>query len=91
MTTEVYGIGEVAGLATTTEEETKTWVDGAAVDLTMGVTKGAVDDLMIGLAEGAVEDLATGALERTVEGIRAITGAAVEEATGEAVQKIRPV
>ena len=50
-------------------------------------------DLTMGVAEGtgvAVDDLAMGTLERTVDGMR-VTGAVVEEATGEAVQKVRPV
>jgi len=59
-----------------------------------GTKEGAVDGLAIGLAVGKKDGLAvTGALERTVEGIRVIiTGAVVEEATGDAdVQKVRPV
>ena len=90
------------GLADTGGEVIGAWVtgakvegitgalEGATVDLTMGATEGAVDGLAIGLAEGAVDGLAMGTLERTVDGMR-VTGAVVEDATGEAVQNVRPV
>jgi len=73
------------GLATTGGEETG---DLEEEDIT-GALEGTTVDLAIGAAEGAVEGFAVGTLERTVEGIRVITGAVVEEATGEAVQKVR--
>jgi len=56
--------------------------------------EGTIVGALEGINEGAVDGLAvTGALEGAVEGIRVIiTGAVVEEATGDAdVQKVRPV
>ena len=88
----------VTGAVDLTMGVTKGAVDGLAIGLaegtvdglTAGLAEGAVEGLTVGLTEGAVADLAIGTLERTVEGIRA-TGAVVEEATGDAVQKVRAV
>jgi hypothetical protein len=56
-----------------------------------GNMEGTVVGALEGTNEGAIDGLAvTGALEGTVEGIRVMTGAFVEEATGDGVQKVRP-
>jgi len=68
------------------------------ITLDTGALEGAVDGLLVGLAEGAVEGLMVGlveglvavTLERIVEGMR-VTGAFVGEATGDGMQKVRPV
>jgi hypothetical protein len=58
--------------------------------LTVGLDEGLKEGL-VGLAVGEVDGLATGTLEGAVDGRRVTTGAVVEEATGDGVQKIRPV
>jgi len=62
-------------------------VNGLVVNM-----EGTIVGALEGTNEGAVNGLTvTGALEGTVEGIRVImTGAFVEEATGDGVQKVRP-
>jgi len=61
-------------------------VDGLMLGLVDGLMVGLVDGLMVGLVDGLVAVT----LERIVEGMR-VTGAFVGEATGDGMQKVRPV